>query len=85
MHGVDLLSGGINCVDWAAGDCHIYGRAWDSAQLVYFRGVCIVCVAWIYWVRGIIAWTGRLGIGTFMGGRVISAVDLLAWDTWGLQ
>ena len=39
MCGIDLLGGVINCVDWAAGDCRIYGRAWDLAQLVYFRRV----------------------------------------------
>ena len=50
IHGVDLLGGEIKYVDWAAGDCRIYGREWDLAQLVYFGGVGIVCAALIFWV-----------------------------------
>ena len=50
MCSMDSLGGGINCMDWAAGDCCIYRRAWDLAQLVYFGGVGIVYTALICWV-----------------------------------
>ena len=58
---------GINSVD-RTGGWHIYGRAWDSAQLVYFGGVGIVCTACIRWVEGLIVWIGRLEIAAFTGG-----------------
>ena len=54
MRDIDSLGGGINCVDWTAGDCRVYGRVWNSVQWTWWLGPC--------GVRGGVVWVGSVDI-----------------------
>ena len=76
MRSIDSLGGGINCVDWAAGDFCIYGRAWDLLYSVYS----------VWWlglrgVRGDVVCMGSVDImgGGFGGLIQIVRVGAINW------
>jgi len=94
MRGMDMLDG-LGLVPWIGWlGIVVIREGVGSAQLVYFGGVGIVCVACIRLGGvGLISWTGWLGIVTiregvgsaqlvYFGGVGIVCAAWIRWGAW---